>query len=89
MDKGVAEIKSYYLNFAHLKESCKACLQMQERLQHAQKYFKAGFENQFYGKKNLKILFFFFENSLLDIVKTFFKKKALKANASFKFFESR
>ena len=82
-------MKSYYLNFAHLKESCKACLQKQERLQHAQKYFKAGFENQFYGKKKFENTFFFFlENSLLDIVKTFFKKKALKANASFKFLES-
>ena len=82
-------MKSYYLNFAHLKESCKACLQKQERLQHAQKYFKVGFENQFYGKKKIsKYFFFFLENSLLDIVKTFFKKKALKANASFKFLES-
>ena len=53
-------MKSYYLNFAHLKESCKACLQKQERLQHAQKYFKAGFENQFYGKKKFENTFFFF-----------------------------
>ena len=51
--KGVAEIKSYYPRFAHVKECCKACFRKAGKLQTYQNTskptFGKPFEKQFWN----------------------------------------
>ena len=81
-NKDVAEIKSYYPRFAHVKESCKACFRKVIKLHtyenNLEPVFGKPFERYFWV---LKIVYY-------DKVKAFFKRKALEANANFNVFES-
>ena len=62
-DKGVAEIKSYYPKFAHVKASYKACFRKEVKLHTYDNTSKPVFGKPF--EKNFWKIFLSFENSLL------------------------
>ena len=72
-NKGVAEIKSYYPRFAHVKESCKACFRKAVKLHTYKNTSKPVFGKPF--EKYFWKIFLSFENSLLGYSKSIFQKE--------------
>ena len=73
-NKGVAEIKSYYPRFEHVKESCKACLGKQKSIIHTKIHQSLFLENHF--ENHFWKILLSFESNLLRYSKSNFQKES-------------